>query len=124
MGSGVLVLKPIMDRGGISQRVTYDMKKGMEVDLRYETTTDEETSTYSTIESEEGSLREESSSIDVMRVNFIPKQASGSEILSEKGRKEQEARLRKMFAKYLTREEEEKYITMLKNPNMFITDYS
>lgn len=118
-GSGVLVLKPEMGRGGTSQRVTYDMKKGKEVNLRYETKADEETSMYSTTESEE------SSSLDMMGVTFILKQASGSELLSEKGDEEQEAKINNMLSSDLMSEEREEYITMLKRyPNMFIIDYS
>ena len=70
-GSGTLVLKPETERGTCSQRVTYDMKSGKELDIRYETTVDEETSTYSTTESEEEtSSEEESSSFDAMGVMF------------------------------------------------------
>ena len=124
-GSGVLVLKPDMGRGGTSQRVTYDMKKGKEVDLRYETTVDEETSTYSTTESEEETSSEESSSLDAMGVTFISELANGGELLSEKGDEEQEAKINGMLASELISEERAEYIAMLKKyPNMFITDYS
>lgn len=69
--SGTLVLKPETERGTCSQRVTYDMKSGKELNIQYETTMDEETSTYSTMESEEEtSNEEESSSFDAMGVMF------------------------------------------------------
>ena len=74
-GSGVLVLKPEADRGVNSQRVTYDMRSGKELDIRYETTVDEETSTYSTTESEEETWSEdESSSLDAMGMTFHTKE--------------------------------------------------
>ena len=95
-GAGVLILKPEGDRGISSQRVTYDMRKGKELDIRYETTVDEETSTYSTTESEEvSSSDEESSSLDAMGATFRPEECSKDEFLSEKGDEEQESRLRR-----------------------------
>ena len=54
-GAGVMVLKPEGTKGKQNQRITYDMMKGKEVDVRYETIADEESSTYSTSKSEEGS---------------------------------------------------------------------
>ena len=101
------------------------MKKGKEVDLRSETTADEEMSTYSTTESEEETSSEESSSLDMMGVTFILELANGGEFLSEKGDKEQEAKINGMLVSDLMSEEREEYIAMLKRyPNMFIIDYS
>ena len=98
------------------------MKKGKEVDLRYETTADEETSTYSTTESAEETSSEESSSLDAMGVTFISELANGGELLSEKGDQEQEAKINGMLAIDLTNEERAEYIAMLKRyPNMLIT---
>ena len=125
-GAGTLVLKPETERGVCSQRVTYDMKSGKELDICYETIMDKETSTYSTTESEEETpSEEESSSFDAMGLIFCTEEGSQKEPLSEEVSEECEERFCKIIAKDLTEEEEREYLTMLKKyPNLFITDYS
>ena len=70
-GIGILVLRPEGSRKSVNKRITYDMGKGKEVDLRYETTVDEESSESSTTKiEEETSGSEEVSSFDIMGLTF------------------------------------------------------
>jgi len=126
-GAGVMVLKPEGMRGKQNQRITYDMRKGKEVDVRYETTVDEESSTYSTLESEKGSSYEkESSSLDVMGLTFGSIETRDNRTLERESEESKlYEKLKEMLAKDLIEEEKRDYLTMLsKYPKLFITDYT
>lgn len=70
-------------KGENSQKVTYDMRKGKELELRYETTVDEETSTYFTIETNEDSSYddEEDSSLECLGITFTQEDPSEVKVL-------------------------------------------
>ena len=105
------------------------MIKGKELDLRYETTVDEETSTYSSTDTEGSSYADESSLLDALGIMFgheVPRrEGMETHSLSYEESEELEGRLKGMLADDLSSQEEEEYLTMLRRyPGIFITDYS
>lgn len=99
-GASTLMLRPNESKGESPQRVTYGMRKGKELDLRYETIVDEETSTYSMIELNE----EESSSLESLGITFTQQGTSNFEVLNIESNQDLEERLRKMLASDLSLE--------------------
>ncbi|MCO5568231.1 hypothetical protein L7F22_021927 [Adiantum nelumboides] len=100
-GTGMLELSPHKGSGKKTKVVRYDMKTGKQGKMKFETSSDEfSSSIYSTITEEESTTSDE----NIPRV--------------------EESKLAKMLAKDLTKEQKQAYLTMLKDfPTRFIEGY-
>ncbi|MCO5604271.1 hypothetical protein L7F22_058436 [Adiantum nelumboides] len=103
--------------------VRYDMKTGKQGKMKFETSTDEfSSSTYSTTIEEEPTTSDESDSSGEEAMGLIltePNKVDPPDIP-----RVEESKLAKMLAKDLTKEEKQAYLTMLKDfPRLFIEGY-
>lgn len=122
--SGMLVLKPQTEKGGERKPFTYDMKCGRPMDLGYETTVDEFSSSESTSSGSEMSSETEDSSLEVMGL-VLREPISQEQGESTNMPKIELARLEGMIAKILPQDEKSLYVEMLKKYwDLFATDYT
>ncbi|MCO5606535.1 hypothetical protein L7F22_060723 [Adiantum nelumboides] len=122
-GTGMLELSPHKGSGKKTKVVRYDMKIGKQGKMKFETSTDEiSSSTYSTTIEEESTTLDESDSSgeEVMGLFLIePNKVNPPDIP-----RVEESKLAKMLAKDLTEEEKLAYLTMLEDfPRLFIKGY-
>ena len=119
-GAGTLVIKK-------NGPIVYDLKQGRQVDMKYEATTDEESSERSTSSEEDSTSSGEESSLEVMGLVFSNKINEAPLLLEDTATKDPklDEKIKGMLGDDLTKEEEESYINMLKRyDGLFINDYS